>query len=418
MNPKLILFLALVLSGGLIGCASNHGVGTAPNRHPWISYNGKQLLFRNRLWDVESGREIRQFPVPPEITISNGVARGYGHLVAAAISPDGQKALTVTDQFLGPEMSGPGPVQLWDIASGRKLMEFKPDKPLSNAQFLLDGKRIVTTSDGQDCPIQIWDGETGQRLLALHERPVSLYAGQIANFSPDGRLLATAGEAGANGHYYGTINIRDSVTGQKICAFADTTNSFFDLARFSPDGKSILTDESIALRDVQGVVTNSQSVATIWDAKSGHRIRDFVQIHPLFFIPDGHTIICSGKNGMSLLDVKSGKEIRQFAIPKSFLISDSEWQADEIALRHDGKRLVVQYIAPTRSGTKIIVALWNINTGVFIKQLVNEDTMLYWQTVVGFSPEGENFMLIDKNGRPELFDGNTGRRLKVLENVQ
>src|SRR5476649_898297 len=105
MKPKLILCLALVLNGILSGFSS---IGTGPNV-PWLSYNGKLLLDRNHLWDIESGKEIRQFDVPPQITFSNNVPHGYGYVEAVAISPDGKKIVTATAQYIAPEMSGPGP---------------------------------------------------------------------------------------------------------------------------------------------------------------------------------------------------------------------------------------------------------------------------------------------------------------------
>ena len=417
MKPKLLLCLALVLTGGLLGCSTtkfNCSEVSAPGNFSWIAFNGKQLLFRNQLWDVESGKEIRQFATPPQITVSNNVSHGYGFVVAVAFSPGGKRALTVTAQELGPEMTGPGPVQLWDVASGRKLLEFKPDERIDNARFLPDGNRILTASDGQKYPVQIWDAKTGQRLLALRERPVSPYAAQIASFSPDGRLIATEGSAGTSGHYYATVNLRDSFSGRKICTIVDTTNSFFDLALFSPDGKSILTRESILQKDVRGVITNSQPMATLWDVKTGRRIRDFAQDCPMLFMPDGRQIICAGNQcTIHLRDVKSDNAIRQFVIPG---FADG-WRVDKIALSHDGKRLVVQYIAPTPTGTKIIVALWNTDTGKLIKQFDAGQAMV-WSQLVGFSPEGECFLLFDKSGKPALYDGDYGTRLKVLEHFQ
>lgn len=409
MKPTFLLCLALALSGGLVGCSTNRSAQTAPAGYPWVNFNGKQLLVRNRLWDIESGNEIRQFAVPPQITVSNNVSHGYGYVEAVAFSPDGKIVLTATAQEMFPEMLGPGPVQLWDVANGRKLLEFKPEERIDNARFLPDGKRILTTSNGQKYPVQIWDAKTGQRLLALPELPVSNYAAQIANFSPDGRLIATEGSAGTNGHYFGIVNIWNSFSGRKICTIVDTTNSFFESAQFNPDGRSILT---VAHRGV----TNSHGVMTIWDAKTGRRIRDFVQVGLPLFTPDGRDIIgvdVRKRCTIILCDAKSGDEIRQYTIPGP----EDGWRVDKIALSHDGKRLVVQYIAPTSSGTKINVALWNTDTGEIIKEFGKEDAMV-WQTVVGFAPEGENFMLFDKNGKPELYDGATGKRLKILEQYQ
>ena len=128
-------------------------------------------------------------------------------------------------------------------------------------------------------------------------------------------------------------------------------------------------------------------------------------------------MICYGTNGVVLLDVKSGAEIQQFAIPQSFPDHDSGgWITDRIMLSHDGKRLVVQNESSTRSGTRLLVALWNTDAGELIKQF-SEDAMV-WEMIIGFSPRDENFMLFDKDGKPELFDGATGERLKILEQFQ
>jgi WD40 repeat protein len=415
MKLQLLLCLALVLSGGLLGCSTNHSVGTTPIVYPWIGFNGKQLLVRNQLWDVESGEEICQFAVPPQITFSNGVPHGYGYVVAAAISPDGKKVLTATDQSIGPGESGlrPGPIQLWDIASGRKILEFKPDELIEVAQFLPDAKHIVTMSDGRKYPIQIWDAKTGQRLLALPDRPVSDLSPQPVNFSPDGRLIATESSAGIHGHGYETVNIWNPITGRKICTIEDTTNSFFDSAQFSPDGKSILTDESVVLTNIRGVVTNTQRVATIWDAKTGRRIRGFVPVGLPLFTPDGHKIIGgSVRNNCTIMlcDAKSGKEIRQFTIPGA----EGWWYADKIMLSDDGKRLVVQYQA---GSTQTAAALWNTDTGELIKEFDN-GVAISGETVIGFSPQSENFLLFDQKLKPELIDGATGKRLKILEHFR
>jgi WD40 repeat protein len=343
---------------------------------------------------------------------SNGLPHGYGYVEAVAISPDGKEVATAMAQFIAPEMSGPGPVQLWDVASGRKLLEIEhpSDGIIDNVQFLPDGKRIVTASTGY-YPIQIWDVKTGQRLLALREHPVSIYSSQMASFSPDGRLIATEGRAGTDGHYYGTVNIRNSTTGQMVFTLENTTNCFFDSAQFSPDGKLILTAEY-----VRGVNTNTQGLTTIWDAKTGWRIRNSFQGFDQF-TPDGHKIICKNKDGISVWDIKSEKEIQRFAIPDSFPKPDEGWEVDQILLSDDGKRLVVHYLDASRRGTQTIMALWNTDTGKLIKQF-NEGGMKYWERIVGFSPKSENFLLIGKDGKPELYDGATGKLLKTLEQYQ
>ena len=421
MKPKLLLCLALVLSGGLCGCTTNRSAEATPKILPWVSFNGKYLLNRNQLWDVATGKKFREFAVPPQFTVSNNAAQGWGWVEAVAISPDGKKVLTVMNQYLGPERSGPGPVQLWDIDSGQKLLEFKPVERIDNAAFLPDGKRILTTSDGPKYPIQIWDAKTGQLLLTLHEWPVSILSDQLPSFSPDGRLIATEGYAGTKGRYHQTVNIWNSITGRNICTIEDATNSFFGLAQFSPDGNLIQTCCDRGFSSDQGY----QMVTTIWDVKTGRRIRDLISNFEegklLGLTPDWREIIvCDGTNKVALWDEKLQKEIRQFTVPDSFPKAEDVWRSGKIAFSHDGKRIIIEYIdrAPD-GGTQIIITLWNIETGELIKQFGNVgENGGDGQAVISFSPEGENFMLFDNNGKPELFDGATGTRLKILKDFQ
>src|ERR1019366_8876616 len=100
MKPKLILCLALVLSGGLCGCTTNLSAEATPKILPWVSFNGKYLLNRNQLWDVATGKKFREFAVPPQFTVSNNAAQGWGSVEAVAFSPDGKKVLTVMNQYL------------------------------------------------------------------------------------------------------------------------------------------------------------------------------------------------------------------------------------------------------------------------------------------------------------------------------
>jgi WD40 repeat protein len=230
--------------------------------------------------------------------------------------------------------------------------------------------------------------------------------------------MATEVSIETNGRYYGAINIWNSITGRKKCVIEDTTHNFFYSAQFSPDGKSILANESILLINDRGMMTNTQSVARFWDAKTGGRIRDFGQDGlPRFpvglplFTPDGNNIICGGTNStITLRDAKSGKEIRRFEIPGS----EGWWYVEKIFLSKDGERLVAQYLV---SSGQMAVALWNVDTGELIKEF-DKGPALAGETVIGFSPKGENFLLFDQKLKPELFDGATGKRLKVLEQYQ
>jgi WD40 repeat protein len=76
-----------------------------------------------RLWDVESWRELRQFP---------------GHKAAVtsvAISPDGRRALTGSEDFT---------IRLWDLESGEELRRFTRETIVATVAFSPDGRRALS----------------------------------------------------------------------------------------------------------------------------------------------------------------------------------------------------------------------------------------------------------------------------------
>jgi hypothetical protein len=114
------------------------------------SPNGRQALSGGqdgtiRLWDVRSGKELRQF------------VGHQGPVGAVGFLPGGKQAGSIgLDQT----------VRLWDIPSGRELRKFA--LPRKKDQLLVtsaDGRRAL--SCGEDFALRIWDMKTGQELHRL-----------------------------------------------------------------------------------------------------------------------------------------------------------------------------------------------------------------------------------------------------------
>ena len=96
-----------------------------------------------------------------------------------AFSPDSTRLVTA---------SHGGVVRIWDVRSGRQLLNLKGHFPQVNSvAFSPDGRRLATHSLYNT--VKVWDVETGQDMLTLKSR----YGLGIA-FSPDGHQLAGAGE--------------------------------------------------------------------------------------------------------------------------------------------------------------------------------------------------------------------------------
>jgi WD40 repeat protein len=98
-------------------------------------------------WEAASGKLLRR----------RAVAVGKDDYLNRALSPDG--ALLA---------AGDGPVRLFDVASGKELRQFDPSPKESDLFFAFstDGKTLVS-GDKSD-KLQLWDVETGKALHRLH----------------------------------------------------------------------------------------------------------------------------------------------------------------------------------------------------------------------------------------------------------
>lgn len=134
------------------------------------------------LWDLRADRVVR---------LPMGGHLGYH----ASFSPDGTRVVTAGTT---------GAAVVWDAVTGRRLtVPMEHDDRVSYASFSPDGELILTAA--WDGTARLWHAASGEP-VTLEGRgssgatPVVLrHGGQVrhAAFSPDGRLVATAGTDGA-----------------------------------------------------------------------------------------------------------------------------------------------------------------------------------------------------------------------------
>jgi len=129
------------------------------------------LGYTVRLWDIETGAEVRVFK---------------GHLnrvTSVTFGPDGRRALSGSwDRTL----------RLWDLETGEPIREFVKHTVMSHSvAFGPDGRRALSGS--QDGTIRLWDVETGAELgrFVQEKRNPGLVA-SVA-FAPDGQRALAAG---------------------------------------------------------------------------------------------------------------------------------------------------------------------------------------------------------------------------------
>jgi WD40 repeat protein/serine/threonine protein kinase len=217
----------------------------------------------------------------------------------AKFSPDGQYLAVACGQLARQKAQ----VLVFRSADGRKLFDpllMTQDGALGVA-FSPNGERIATSSGGTNDSIdqspgaiQIWDGQTGKELKHLKGPKVHKGAIQEVAFSPDGKLLASAGSDRL-------VKLWDAASYQEVATLYGHTAPVASLA-FRADGKELATS------DWQGVVK-------VWDV-AGAEERFTIRGHTALALsvaydPLGKRLVSAGYDGMlHVWDATTSQEAR------------------------------------------------------------------------------------------------------------
>jgi RNA polymerase sigma factor (sigma-70 family) len=217
----------------LNGCASTSAVSPESKRLAVCSIlnDKKERQTVLRLFDLESGKELKHYPLDSK--------RSYYSL---AFSPDGKVlACGRSDHSF-----------VMDLGTGRVLYPL-PDRPLSLA-FRPDGKTLLA-STGQR--LRVWDAATGKE---QHEAPDDFDHDLVTAMSPDGRLLA------AGGWMAQVVTLWDTTTGRLLRRLPlKGDRRYVRNVAFSPDGNTL-------------VAAQSKGLLQFWDVATGKEQRT-VQLH-------------------------------------------------------------------------------------------------------------------------------------------
>ena len=370
--------------GGMIGWG-----GAGASRFA-VSQNVKLLaaiLPNNviQLWNVETGKEIRQFKGP----------QAFANTMVFA--PDGKSlALRGFDRT----------ITLLDT-DGKQLQQIKAKQPqggvriIRNGQgagadglaFSPDGKTIASSEmefnmQKSNIYVKLTDTLTGNEIRQI-DAPAGVSS--IA-YSPDGKILAFA-----SGN---SVRLREADTGKEIRDI-DTKNAIVGLI-FAPDGKTIAVkgrDQLVRLFDAntgKSLHDLGNAVAALQGANAGFFAFGMPETRDVAFSHDSKSLAVGSGQTLRFWTVANGKE--------QPIAGGHRASVSTVVLAADGKTMISR-------GADNVIRRWDADNGKELGQFPEPKGT----TSVMFAPDGKTVALANLDGTIRLHAVADGKELHNLK---
>jgi RNA polymerase sigma factor (sigma-70 family) len=316
-------------------------------------------------------------PLPAGAIARHGSVRLVhgGSVLGLAFSPSG----TVVASCGGDNRGEDRAIHLWDVATGKEIDTFRGDNHLHHLQFSPDGKLLA--SAGWESPVRLWDVATGKDRCLTKDKGKVVYD---LVFSSDGSLLAAV-SLEQEGH---SVSVWDTATGKELRTWKGPEREMWSAA-FSADGATLAT-------------AGPEEVLHLWDVATGTERRriqvDKAQryVRPLTFAPEGNLVaLANDDSTIRLWDASTGRELPPLRGHKGHI-----WR---LAFAEGGKKLW----SASKDRT---IRLWDLATAreLQVQSIAGE----IWDCCcMDFSPDRKFLGLGGTCNTIRLFDCATGKPL-------
>jgi WD40 repeat protein len=381
-----------------------------------------------RLWEISTGKLIYEVPT---IGQTGGVAFSPdGKTLASAEFDDQHAVIVLRDVKSGKvRLSHPipqfaeclaysadgktlisgcicGVIRLWDAETGEERIPTGGRWWNGNAVLSPDGRTLAYAERN----IRFWDMESGREAGLL---PASEDGNTSLTFAPDGKSLASVG---VNAIFFWDIGTRKLV--RRIDRDVTQTRNWFELAAFSPDGKTL------AAAEYDGLIR-------LWDPASGKELRQCKfqkdveekqgrTASGLAFSPDGRTLAASGhpsgvsSNRVRLWDMAATERIPpllwevETPYEGNYSPSGSTWLGNaspKVVFSPDGHMLSMNRYQKT-------IPVWEAVTG---KQRLLLTGHTESTCCVAFAPDSRTLASSGYDDTIRLWNMETGEELRTLK---
>jgi WD40 repeat protein len=238
-----------------------------------LSGDGKRLLSAGldatiRLWDVETGKELRKR------------SELKGSVWGLALSRDGKRAFFNVGMGWGSGDWAPATdftIQVWDTEQDRIVGTLIGHTgEVKSLAVSPDGQSLIST--GRDRTVRVWDVATGKERHCMQGHTDWV---RRAVISPDGRRVLSASKDQ-------TVRVWDVETGKEVSRFTGHEDDILGVAA-TPDGK-------------QAVSVGADRVLRHWDIATGKELRRM----------EGHTTVLwgIGISPLGRLAISGGGSVR------------------------------------------------------------------------------------------------------------
>jgi WD40 repeat protein len=274
-----------------------------------------------------------------------------------------------------------------DALQAAKQAATAAEQPIRVAAFSPDG--VIVATAGDDQLVHTWSAETGAAIDVFKGHAAAITA---LAFAPNGELISTAGDTALAWNLKPEWKLECTIgTGDAGSPLTDRVNA----VAFSRDGRQLVTGSGEPSRGGE---------IKLWDVADGRLVRDFAKVHSdavlgLEFSPDGKFLASGAADKMArVVDVAAGKIGRSLEGHTHHVLGVS-WSAD-------GRTLAT-------AGADGVVKVWDFKTGDRKKNIEGYEKEV---TAVRFVAASTNLVTSSGDNKVRMV-GLDGKEIRIFPEV-